>query len=235
MEQLSQPSLFEVSEPGLSWPNILIPAALEEISQDRGRLILFRGHRGLFPLGHYLMVWRRMQEEAMVVVDGANFFDLTLITRLGQRHKKDARRLLQGIHISRAFTVHQLEAVISERLEGALKKQNSRLSLISGLLDTFSDEEVPLWEAIRILRKVIGRLRCLADQGNRVIVLAPDPPVPVAKRRGFGLMVIKIADRVFTLSETEGLLTMKEETRVATRRQWVFPALQRSRKQYPAR
>jgi len=230
MDHPSQPSLFEIQDTGLSWPNILIPAALEEVGQDRGRLILFRGHRGLFPLGHYLMAWRLIQEESVIFVDGANFFDLPLITRLGRRLKKDARRLLERIQISRAFTVHLLEAVISERLEGALKKYNSRLCLISGLLDTFSDEEVPLWEAVRILGRVMERLRFLADQGHRVIVLAPDPPVPVVKRKGLVPLVAKAADRIFTLSEAEGVLTLRDETKAARGNPWVFPSVRLSKK-----
>ena len=226
MDNRSQPSLFEIQDTGLSWPSILIPAALEEVGQDRGRLILFRGHRGLFPLGHYLMVWRLVQEESVIFVDGANFFDLPLITQLGRRFKKDARRLLEKIQISRAFTVHQLEAVISERLEEALKKYGSRMCLLSGLLDTFSDEEVPLWEAVRILRRVMERLRFLADQGHRVIVLAPDLPVPVVKRKGLVPFVIKAADRIFTLSEAEGVLILRDETKADKSKPWVFPAVQ---------
>jgi len=234
-DHLSQPSLFEIQETGLSWPNILIPAALEAVAQDQGRFILFAGHRGLLPLGHYLVTWRVIEGESVIFVDGAHFFDLPLITKLSRQLQKDPRRLLERIHICRAFTVHQLEAVIGERLEAALRKHSSRLCLISGLLDTFSDEEVPLWEAVRILHRVMGRLRSLVDQGPRVVVLAPDPPIPAVKRMSLVPLVMKSADRIFSLSEDEGVLILKDETKAARGKQWVLPALKLSMKRYSPR
>jgi hypothetical protein len=235
MDHSSQDSLFEIPETSRSWPSIFLPAALEAVDQDQGQLIVFSGHRGLFPLGHYLMVWRLLQEESVIVVDGANIFDLHLITRLANDLKADPRNLLQRIHLTRAFTVHQLQSVISDRLEGALKKYGSRLCLVSGLLDTFWDEEVPLWEASRILKSVIGKLRSLTAQNHRVVLLAPDPPVPMAKRMGLISLVKKNVDRVFGLSEAEGILTMREETKSKVGKRWVLPSLQLPTKRYSAR
>jgi len=233
MDHSPQSSLFEVPSTELSWPSILTPAALEAV--DQGKLIVFVGHRGLFPLGHYLMVWRLMQEDSVVMLDGANIFDLPLITQLSKSLRIDTRMLLQRIHLSRAFTVHQLEAVISDRLEEALQKYGSRMCLVSGLLDTFWDEEVQLWEASRILKSVMKKLRQTADRGYRIILLAPDPPVPLAKRMGLISVVKKNADRIFSLNEIEGILTMDEETQLDKGRRWVLPALSLPVKKHSAR
>lgn len=230
MDPMTQYSLFEAGEADLPWSDIVIPAALEAVGRDHGRLVIMNGHRGLFPLGHYLTVWRLIEEEAVIFVDGANHFDLPMIARLARRLKKDARGFLERIHLSRAFTVHQLEAVIHEHLEDALQKHRSRLCLISGLLDTFSDEEVPLWEAKGILSRVMERLRLLADQGYRVVVLAPDPPVPVPQRNGLASFITKKADRVFRLSEQSGEFMLRDETKTARGKQWPLPALPLFRK-----
>ncbi len=233
MDHQPQSSLFEIPSTELSWPSILTPVALEAV--DQGKLIVFVGHRGLFPLGHYLMVWRLVQEDSVVVLDGANIFDLPLITQLSKSLHIDTRALLQRIHLSRAFTVHQLEAVISDRLEEALQKYGSRLCLVSGLLDTFWDEEVPLWEASRILKKVMERLRQIADQGCRVIVLAPEPPVPMSKRMGLVSLVKKNTDRIFSLKDIEGMLTMDEETQPDKGKRWLLPSLRLPTKRYSTR
>jgi hypothetical protein len=236
-EDVAQPSLFEAAETDRIWRSIAIPTAMEAVARDQGRLIGFCGHRGLLTLGHYLMAWRLLQDESVLLVDGANIVDLPLILRLlreNQENHKDRRALLSRIHLSRAFTVHQLEAVIGERLEGAFHKYQSRLCFVSGLLDTFYDEEVPLWEAKRILRRVLERLRHLADGGRRVIVIAPDPPGTATKRRGFVPRVANAADRVFTLVNENGALSLKDEA-ASSGKPWALPAIQLRMKRYPPR
>ena len=190
---------IEVQRSGLSWSHILIPSALKALTCQSGHLVLFKGHQGIFAIGHYLMAWRLIEGERVVLIDSANVFDLPFITKMARAFKRDERKLLEQISISRAFTVHQLETVIRNRLAQRLKICGGRLCFISGLLDTFWDEEVPLWEAVPILRRIIAQLRSLSDLGYRVIILAPDPPVSAVKREGLSSILIQAADRVFTL------------------------------------
>lgn len=231
-EDSSQPSLFEVAGSDRVWRNIATPAAMEAVARDHGQMIGFCGHRGLLPFGHYLMAWRLLQEESVILVDGANIVDLPLILRLTRESQKDPRPLLGRIHLSRAFTIHQLEALIGERLEGAFHQYQSRLCFVSGLLDTFYDEEVPLWEAKRILRRVLETLRRLADHGRRVIVIAPDPPGPSTKRRDIVAPVVKEADRIFRLVDENGALALKDEADTARGKRWALPAIQLRMKRY---
>jgi len=232
---MAQPSLFGIQENSFAWPSILTPGALQAVSQDQGGVLLFTGHRSVLALGHYLVAWRAMEEESVVFVDGANFFDLSLITKLSKQLQKDSRKVLERIRISRAFTVHQLEAGIGKQLETALHKYSSRLCFISGLLDTFFDEEVPLWEAVRILHRVMECLKVLAGQGYRVVVLAPSSPVPVMKRMGLVSLAMKFSGRIFMLSENEGALVLEDRTKTAAGKHWVLPALQLSMKRYSQR
>ena len=221
----SQSSLFEIEATDLSWQKIVTPAALEAVASDRGQIIGFHGHRGVFALGHYLMAWRLLQEESVVLVDGANIIDIPLILKLTNGLKTNRRQLLERIHLSRAFTVHQLESVIGERLEEALMKYQSRLCFFSGLLDTFYDEEVPLWEATRILNRVAEKLRALANQGYRLIVLAPDPPTPSTKRKNLIPLVTKISDRTFSLVHERDQYILVDDTKTARDKHWVLPSI----------
>jgi len=234
-EYSSQSSLFEATEPETDWGKIVTPAAMEAVAQPRGELIAFRGERGLFALGHYLLAWRIVQEESVVLVDGANLIDLPLILRLTRGLQTDARTLLSRIHLSRAFTVHQLEAVIGDRLEAAMEKFQSRLCFVSGLLDPFHDEDVPQWEAARIFGRVLEKLRALADRGRRIVVLAPDPPVPAMKRENLAPMINKTANRSFTLAHEANRLVLLDQTRSAGDSKWVLPAIQLRRHRYSPR
>jgi len=223
-DPFSQSSLFEIETADLSWQKIVTPAALEAVAQSRGQIIGFLGHRGVFALGHYLMAWRLLQEESVVLVDGANIIDLPLILKLTDGQKVNRRQLLDHLHLSRAFTVHQLEAVICEKLDKALQKYQSRLCFISGLLDTFHDEEVPEWEATRILRKTTEKLRALASQGYRLIILAPDPPAPKMGRRNLVPLVTQIEDRVFSLALEKDQYILMDDTQ-ARDKKWVLPSI----------
>ena len=167
------------------------------------------GHEALFAMGHYLLVWRTLQEQAFWV-DSANVFDLALITRLAKEINLDVKQLLQRIHISRAFTIHQLESLIGNSLEAAMEKMNSRLCFVSGLLDAFFDEEVPVWEAEGVLRHILGKLRLLADRGYMIIILAPDLRVPHRERKVFPHLLSKAADRIFILSKSCTGLVLEE-------------------------
>jgi len=142
---------------------------------------------------------------------------------------------LGRIHLSRAFTVHQLESAICDRLEEALDRYQSRLCFVSGLLETFYDEEVPLWETTRILKSVTEKLRALADQGHRLIVLAPDPPMPTIKRRNLTPLITKISDRIFSLTEDQSRFILTDDTQTARYKQWVLPSFQLSIKRPLAR
>ena len=208
----SVPFNIDIQHSGLSWPKILIPSTLEAVALNRGQMILLTWHEGLFALGHYLMTWRLIEGEAVVWIDSANVFDLPFITKAARALRTDARRLLKRIFISRAFTVHQLEAVIQDRLASKLRACDSRLCFISGLMDGFWEEEVPLWEAAPILHRIVHRLRSLADQGNRIIIMAPDPTMPVGKRKGLVSIAVRAADRVFTLCRFDKTLILRDHT-----------------------
>lgn len=222
MNPMTQISLFETQETHPTWPDILIPDAMEALSQDQGQVIVFTGHRNLLLLGHYLMTWQLRYEKSVLFVDGANLFDLALITQLSQKLNQDPQDLLRRIHLSRIFTIHQMETVIRHRLETGLQTYHSRLCLISGLLDTFYDEAVPLWERLRILKKIMVKLCILAGRGYQIVALAADPPSPTTKKTNLTSIPQKYANRIFSLTETNGTSTLKETTPATRRKSWTF-------------
>ena len=72
--------------------------------------------------------------------DGANSFDPLLIAKIARRAGLIPEELLGRIHISRAFTCHQMEALVVERLAGAFRRFGTNVAIVSGLLDTFPHE-----------------------------------------------------------------------------------------------
>jgi len=57
---------------------------------------------------------------------GSNAFNLFLIAEVTTRFNRTPEELLDRLHISRTFTIHQLEALITERIPSALKTYDPR-------------------------------------------------------------------------------------------------------------
>jgi len=222
MESSLQPPLFERDVAPITLDMALTPEVLEELAERRGRLILMIGSRSLLSLGHLLIAWRLLHQEPVVLIDGANCIDLYLISRMARANRQAPGRLLTQLQISRAFSMHQLEAVITERLESRLR-QGRPLAVIAGLLDLFNDEDVPQWEARASLKKVTGTLRRLADQGYQIVALAPDLPMNRKGRDGLLSLVIPVSDRLFAFSESDGTSALKDVTAEHRQKQWKFP------------
>lgn len=135
----------------------------------------------------------------VVFIDSANAFNPFLIAEVATRLNRPPEELLDRIHVSRIFTVHQLEALITERLSDALTTYASWVLVASGLLDNLYDEDVELLEAWRVFRKATAHLRALADAGVLVLVVCPAPAVSLRDRDGMLDALIAEADKVIKL------------------------------------
>ena len=129
----------------------------------------------------------------------ANAFNPFLIAEVATRLNRPPEELLDRIHVSRTFTVHQLEALITERLSDALTTYASRVLVASGFLDNLYDEDVELQEAWRVFRKATAHLRALADGGSLVLVVCPAPAVRLRDRDGLLDALMVDADKVIKL------------------------------------
>lgn len=138
--------------------------------------------------------------EPVVAVDGGNRFDPYEISRAAHALGGDARAALSRIRLSRAFTCHQLERLISGRLAAELSRRRARLALVLGLHESFRDADVPYREACALFRSSVSALRKLSASGVRV-VLAGHPAS--GDRAGFFLHLAREA-RPMLLVRREG-------------------------------
>jgi hypothetical protein len=126
--------------------------------------------------------------EHVVTVDAGNRFDPYIVSRAAAALGGDARAALARIRVSRAFTCHQLERLLSERLSPELSLRRARLVLVLGLHESFRDADVPYKEACALFRKSVSALRRIAASGVRV-VLAGAPSS--GERSGFFLHLVR--------------------------------------------
>jgi hypothetical protein len=129
-----------------------------------------------------------------VAVDGGNRFDPYEIGRAERGLGGSGRAALSRILVSRAFTCHQMEALLSRRLGPALDRSGAGIAVVFGLPETFTDADVPFAEACRVFRSCLSSLRRLAADGTRVVLVGEGGIASRDDRAGFFRHLVRIAD-----------------------------------------
>ncbi|TMI34127.1 hypothetical protein E6H27_02605 [Candidatus Bathyarchaeota archaeon] len=108
----------------------------------------------------------------VVFVDGGNVFDVYTVSRHAFSLGLDQEKTKLRIHLSRAFTHHQLSGFITERLAGAIDECAARLAIVSDITALYCDPDVKeKREAFDLFSKNIRSLATLAEQRNMIIVV----------------------------------------------------------------
>jgi Rad51 len=108
----------------------------------------------------------------VVFVDGGNTFDSYTVSKHASSLELDKEKMKLRIHLSRAFTHHQLSSLITEKLAPAVDKCNARLAIISDITTLYCDPDVKeKKEALDLFSRDIRSLATLAEQRNMIIIV----------------------------------------------------------------
>jgi hypothetical protein len=131
------------------------------------------------------------------VVDGGNRFDALWVAEYIARGGRPPEPILARIHVSRAFTCHQMaERILSLPGPGPEGGAGEAAPLVVlHLLDTFYDENVPLAEARRLLSALWPALRRRSRSAPVALTLHPPRSERVADRAHFYTEILRRADR----------------------------------------
>lgn len=174
--------------------NAFLPVPLPENELAPGRLLaVLAPHAAgaqLLMLTAYLA-----RRGGVQVLDAGNRFNVYPVARALRRlGSADFTQALRRIRIARAFTCHQVAALLA-----AIPLAHEPV-LVFDLLDTFSDQSTPLRERRRLLESSLGHLRRLA--GNTFVLVSVRPPPPGQEDpAGLVQMVQAAADRVWLQEE----------------------------------
>ncbi len=191
--------------------------------QQADGLVLLHGHDAVLRLGLYAAADRALAGESVLYLDGANVFDPFVISRLARVSHVLPRTLLTSIHLSRAFTCHQMTRLITESLPTALRTARTRTVIVSGPFETFYDEAVPAVERARLAQALVASLRTQARRGCRVLCLCPPPPVQQGGVEALLLPHLRAqANRVITVTNTGDSLALRDE-HLRSAKSWHIP------------
>ncbi len=169
-------------------------------------IILVHGHpaSSVTYLALYMAFAGTVRKMPVIFLDGGNSFDPYLISKLARKAGFRPQELLSRIYISRAFTCHQMHALIVDRLAGAFGKYSTTVAIVSGLLDTFYDQDVPFREAYALLQTAVAELVRLARDGARLLLACPDTRLPLESRQKAFLHLLKKYSRTSLQCEESG-------------------------------
>jgi hypothetical protein len=184
-----------------------------------GKLYLLHGGDAVFRLSLSAAAYVLLNGVPLTLVDGTNRFDVYYIAEFARKAR--GRRvngvpvspegLLDNIFVSRAFTCYQMEALITERLPEFVRKVRSPVVIIFGLLDTFYDEQAPLFEVRGSLRRITTALLQLKQEGISLLLASRDVRPASKGRDGLFPELASLMDRVFSIRDEEGRLWVERK------------------------
>jgi hypothetical protein len=110
----------------------------------------------------------------VIFLDGANMFDAYAIANYAIRYQLNPEKTLARIHLSRAFTYHQLSTLINERLPHAISLFKAKLVVISDITALYCDPDVTKQneqESLDVFRRDVRTLTAIAEK-NRTLIIA---------------------------------------------------------------
>jgi len=152
-------------------------------------------------------------DSSAIYVDGGNSFNPYEISAIAREFNSDPKSTLERVFISRAFTAYQLSAIVSETLEGALKRYKSKLVLISKITSLFLDRDVPAKEALELFKKMTLYLADLALKRNIIVVATCSNDEPSKRQVVLESILLKRADKTARFTETKGRLQLSIKNR----------------------
>ena len=109
----------------------------------------------------------------VLFVDGGNNFDPYAISDSSVEQGLDTEKVLERLHVSRAFTHHQLACIITDKLPSAIRKFGAKLIVVSDITQLYCDPDVrddDKEDASRIFAKTARALKAFSRQYQCLIV-----------------------------------------------------------------
>jgi hypothetical protein len=175
-----------------------------------GKLFCLHGRDAVvFRLSLYAASHALLRGVPVALVDGTNRFDAYYIAEFArkvtsQQLTKDRvppEQLLRNIFIARAFTCYQMEATITDRLPAFLKRTGASIAIIFGLLDTFYDEQAPLFEVKASVGRILTALRRLKADNVAVLLASLDMKLESKERNQLLPKVLSAMDQALEIGD----------------------------------
>lgn len=159
-------------KPTLS-PQILIPSSIQSIDNilggfKAGDITYIYGESPLIKQIPYQLCINtyRMFHENSVFLDGESSINPYILARYAKTYEIPYKEILQHVHVSRAFTMHQLNTIIHDYLEPLLEKYNPQTLILQAISLLYTDPDVPFKQARTLFNHTLQKINKLTKHHN---------------------------------------------------------------------
>ena len=154
-----------------------------------------------------------------IYIDAGMCADPYKIAQYARKMELDQRKILEHVHISRAFTVYQLAMLIQDMLEQAIKRYKPQTLIIGRFPIFYLDSDVEDKEAQTLLRSNLHKIHELTAKYNLITIFTNLDKKMLSTQRNVRKILHNEVDEVVMMNEAElatrvKLLNKKEQTMI---------------------
>lgn len=189
---------------------------------EAGKITLIdSGSDFVFHLTTLLCVRAVMEGGSVVFVDGGNSVDPHGMVALGKRAGLTRDEILPKVHVARAFTCHQMTALVLDMLDKKLEETHANLAVLACLPEMYLDEDVDVGEAHALFQRSARVLRQTIADRDVVGLVTNAGLSKLYRRRSIRRQLYESADRVVRIAHgRNGVLITRSDSDVA---EWYRP------------
>jgi hypothetical protein len=136
----------------------------------------------------------------IIYIDGGMSFNPYGIAKYAVESEIDQRAVLEHIHISRVFTLFQLNTILQDKLEQKIVEYNPKILIIGKFLALYVDSEVSSNQVNIIMKNNLKKIKELAKKYEITVILSNlNSRVKLVKN--VGRIIFKNVDQIVTIKQ----------------------------------
>lgn len=117
---------------------------------------------------------------SVIFIDGGNCSDVYECVDFARQYGLESDKVLDGIIVSRPFTIHQLARLIVHSLQSVMQDYSAKLVVVSDVLSMFikEDSQIDLDEACWLIKEISRALKKLSAQAMIIVSMQQPTATP---------------------------------------------------------
>ncbi len=172
---------------------------------EAGKITLIdSGSDFVFHLTTLLCVRAVMEGHEVVFLDGGNSVNPHGMVAIGKRAGLTRDEILPKVHVARAFTCHQMTALILGMLDKKIEETRAGLAVLACLPEMFLDEDVEAGEAHQLFQRSMRAIRRTVAEREVIGLVTNAGLAKLYRRRSIRRQLYEAADRVVRIAHGKG-------------------------------
>lgn len=191
-------------------PDIVVHSGITELDRllggfKAGELTLIDGNSKLIsdmPNQICVNTYRNFNSDT-IYIDGGMCANPYKIAGYARLMELDQRKILEHVHVSRAFTVYQLSTLIQDMLEPIIQKHNPRTLIIGKFPALYLDPDVSSQEAQVLLKNNLRKIRELAIKYGLITIFTNLDTTMLPTQRNLRKTIYSTVDEIVRMKHLE--------------------------------